>query len=85
MIIREFVLKGIRNKGSSSSLCTTHRYLDISGVPGIGKTALVRKVVEHITKDPRKRSLSTASYYINCLELKKPEELYRLMLSRLFR
>lgn len=45
-IIRDFVTKGIRNKGSSSSLCTERCSLDISGVPGIGKTALVRKVVD---------------------------------------
>jgi Cdc6-like AAA superfamily ATPase len=58
---------------------------DISGVPGIGKTALVRKVVDELVQDPRQRTLTVSSYYINALELKKPEDLYGCMLVRMFK
>jgi Cdc6-like AAA superfamily ATPase len=57
--------------------------VDISGVPGIGKTALVRKVVDAVLRLPKMRT-ATSSYYINAMQLKRPEDIYCCMLSRIF-
>lgn len=55
--------------------------LDVSGVPGIGKTASVMKVVKEMTKT---RKMKAMAYYVNAMQLKTPEGVYKYLLFNMF-
>ena len=56
-------------------------YVDISGVPGIGKTLCVKEVLERIKSE---YSDSVIGIYTNALNIKRPIEIFRSIYYHLF-
>ena len=54
--------------------------LDVSGLSGIGKTLTVRAVVNKLKADPEYRR-KFDSWYINAMNLRKPADIYKVLLS----
>lgn len=74
-IITDFLVNGILNGGSSSSLY-------ISGMPGTGKTATTLEVIKSLTTNPKKHKLTKHPFdfiHINAMALTNPNLVYTVL------
>ena len=62
------------------ALCILLSKLDISGVPGIGKTLCVKDITEKIIKDSGPANISI---YLNAMIIKNPNDIFRALFTKL--
>ena len=68
-IIRDFILSGLRNRGSSTSLY-------ISGMPGTGKTATTLEVIQNLNSERKKKF---RFIHVNGMQLNNSSVMYTLI------
>jgi origin recognition complex subunit 1 len=68
-VIREFVMSGLRNRGSSTSLY-------ISGMPGTGKTATTLEVIKSLNRERKKKF---KFIHVNGMQLNNSSVMYSLI------
>ncbi len=78
-VIRDFIESGLRNLGNSQTLCSL-RSRDISGVPGLGKTACVLEII----RDLKQHHAHFSFFLLNGLKCKKPLDVYADLFSCIF-
>jgi Cdc6-like AAA superfamily ATPase len=68
-----------RHRSVTSCLFLTEN-LDVSGVPGLGKTACLMEIINELTEEPKYKD-NFIFNYINGLTLSKPDEFYSKLLE----
>lgn len=78
-VIRDFIESGLRNLGNSQTLCRLPSP-DISGVPGLGKTACVLEII----RDLKQQRADFSFFLLNGLKCKKALDVYSDLYAYIF-
>ena len=78
-MISKFVRGCLSSNGEENSrvLCTFNDKVDISGVPGVGKTISVMEIINKIKKTINHRK--AIFKYINAMALTTPSKIYTML------
>ena len=79
-VIEDFIESGLQNRGNSQTLCKVVFNQDISGVPGIGKTACVVEIINGL----RKKHSNFLFISLNGLKIPKPSAIYSQLFYSIF-
>ena len=71
-VIRDFIESGLKNMGNSQTLCKIYNKIDVSGVPGLGKTACILEIIN----DLRNNGYDFSFFVLNGLKFKRQSDIY---------
>lgn len=72
--IHTFIQDCILNRINSKILCSLWKYSDISGIPGVGKTASTLEIINKLKKEYSRKAMFGQA---NALQLQRPDDVFK--------